>query len=53
MHPVPVVRAVILGLMVLAAVTLDWGPVLLAVLFVGGLALGLTLASNRGGPASL
>jgi hypothetical protein len=49
----PVVRAVILGLMVLAAVTLDWGPVLLAVLFVGGVALGLTLASNRGGPASL
>jgi hypothetical protein len=53
MQPMPVVRAVILGLMVLAAVTLDWGPTLLAALFVGGLALGLTLASNRGGPASL
>jgi hypothetical protein len=53
MHPMPVVRAAILGLMILAAVTLDWGAVLLAVLFVGGLALGLTLAANRGGPASL
>jgi xanthine/uracil/vitamin C permease (AzgA family) len=43
-----VTRAVLLAAIVVGALTLPWGLALWAVLFLGGLALGLTLPRTTG-----